>query len=81
MPSGISAELAVVVGDPWQGQGVGIRLMENAIKIARERNIREIWMDVLADNKAMNGLSKKMGFKKARSEDPDIVRYVMKIKQ
>lgn len=80
MPNGISAELAVVVGDPWQGQGVGKRLMKNALKIARERNIREIWMDVLADNKAMNGLSKKMGFKKDQSEDPDIVRYVLKIK-
>ncbi len=80
MPSGKSAELAVVVADPWQGQGVGKRLMANAIKIARERGIKEIWMDVLADNKAMKGLSKGMGFKEQKSEDPDIVRYALKIK-
>ncbi len=81
MPSGQSAELAVVVGDPWQSQGIGKRLMANALKIARERGIREIWMDVLAGNKAMNRLSKRMGFKKAPSEDPDIVRYVLKLKK
>jgi acetyltransferase len=81
MPDGRTAELAVVVSDAWQGQGIGKRLMENAIKIARERGIREIWMDVLSDNKPMNGLSKSMGFKKAKSEDPDIVRYVLRLKK
>ncbi len=80
MPSGKTAELAVVVADPWQGQGVGKRLMINAIKIAKERGIAEIWMDVLADNKAMNGMAKTMGFKREKSTDPDIVRYVLKIK-
>ncbi len=81
MPDGRAAEMAVVVADAWQGQGIGKKLMENTIKIAKERGIREIWMDVLADNKPMNGLSRRMGFKKAESEDPDIVRYLLKLKK
>lgn len=77
LPDGESGELAVVVGDPWQGNGVGKTLMEKTLKVAMNKGLKEVWMDVLKDNKAMNALATKFGFKKAASRDPDIIRYLL----
>ncbi len=79
MPDGKNGELAVVVGDPWHGHGIGKKLVAKTLQVAKEKGVKRIWMDVLKDNKAMNGLAKKFGFKKAPSDDPDIVRYVLEV--
>src|SRR5262249_32944576 len=36
------AEFAVLVGDPWQGKGLGWHLMERLIAIARQRGVRRL---------------------------------------
>ncbi len=77
MPDGENAELAVVIGDPWQGHGIGKALMAKTIEVAREKGLKNIWMDVLRDNNPMKGLARKFGFKLAESEDPDILRFVL----
>jgi len=59
---GIEPEFAVVVGDPWQGNGVGVALMEHLIGIARERGVESIWGLVLAENTHMLALARKLGF-------------------
>lgn len=68
-PDGKNAEFSVVVGDPWQGKGVGARLLELSISIAKERMIETIWGMVLAENTTMIALGKKAGFDIAASED------------
>jgi RimJ/RimL family protein N-acetyltransferase len=45
-----TAELAVVVGDPLQGQGLGRRLTELLADEARERGIRRFAATMLGDN-------------------------------
>ena len=59
---GIEPEFAVVVGDPWQGKGVGAVLMEHLIAIARERDMASIWGFVLTENTHMLALARKLGF-------------------
>jgi len=59
---GIEPEFAVVVGDPWQGKGVGVALMENLIAIAKKRGMESIWGLVLAENTHMLALARKLGF-------------------
>ena len=59
---GIEPEFAVVVGDPWQGKGVGTALMEQLIAIARERGMASICGLVLAENTHMLALARKLGF-------------------
>ncbi|MDY7036984.1 MAG: bifunctional acetate--CoA ligase family protein/GNAT family N-acetyltransferase, partial [Thermodesulfobacteriota bacterium] len=61
-PGGADPEFAVLVGDPWQGKGIGALLMERLIAIAEERNLESIKGLVLAENTHMLALAKKLGF-------------------
>ncbi len=56
------AEFAVLVGDPWHGKGIGANLLAACLNIARERRFRVIWGTVLAENKGMLALGRKLGF-------------------
>ncbi|MBI3895550.1 MAG: GNAT family N-acetyltransferase [Acidobacteria bacterium] len=58
-PDWQTAEYAVVVGDPWQHQGLGRHFMELMIRYGKERGIREIHGDVLAANDPMLRLCEK----------------------
>jgi len=62
------AEFAVLVGDPWQGKGIGARLLAGCLDIARERRFGTIWGTVLAENKGMLALGSKLGFQIKRGE-------------
>jgi len=57
-----TAEFAVIVADPWQGKGLGEKLIERVIEIARENEVKMLWGDVLAANLPMLSLVKKLGF-------------------
>jgi acetyltransferase len=56
------AEFAVIVSDPWQGKGLGEKLISRVIEIARDYGVKSLWGEVLAENVPMLGLVKKMGF-------------------
>jgi len=58
------AEFAVVVGDPWQGKHLGLRLTRYIIEIAKDMGISELYSKVLKDNVRSLSLSKKLGFVK-----------------
>lgn len=61
-PDGVEADFAVLVGDPWQGKGVGAELMKRLMRIARERGFHFISGTVLAENTTMLALARKLGF-------------------
>jgi acetyltransferase len=67
-PDRTRAEFAVLVGDPWQGQGVGAELLQRLMAIARERAMELLWGTVLAENKTMLSLARKLGFAITRGE-------------
>jgi acetyltransferase len=69
-PDGKRAEFAVLVGDPWQGRGIGARLLERCLSIAKERGIEMVWGVVLRENKGMLSLARSMGFSISRTKDP-----------
>ncbi len=48
-----AAEVAFVVKDDWQSQGLGSHMFRQLLEIARERGIVKFTADVLADNAAM----------------------------
>jgi acetyltransferase len=72
-----SAEFAVIVGDPWQGKGLGPKLVEQVIAIARDQGVKVLSGDVLTQNQPMLDLAKKVGFKIRRTEDPQLCRIEM----
>ncbi len=71
-----NAEMAVMVGDPWQGIGVGRTLCGYCIEVAREVGIKRIWMEILHMNPYMLYLADKLSFKKVEG-DEDSIRVVL----
>lgn len=63
LPDGKTAEIAVAVGDPWQGMGIGAALMERLISISKERGKETLCGYVLGENTQMLALARKLGFK------------------
>jgi acetyltransferase len=57
-----SGELAVLVHDRFQGKGLGYKLVEMLIEIARERGLEDVRADVLAENKRMLSIFRRLGF-------------------
>jgi acetyltransferase len=60
-PDGKRGEIAVAVGDPWQGKGVGATLMQQLITIAKERGFETLSGIVLAENTHMLALARSVG--------------------
>jgi acetyltransferase len=58
-----NAEFSILVGDAWQGKGVGAELLKNSLRIARERGIETIRGLVLSENIQMLALARKLGFR------------------
>ncbi|GAB4266498.1 MAG: bifunctional acetate--CoA ligase family protein/GNAT family N-acetyltransferase [Deferrisomatales bacterium] len=61
-PAWEEAELAVVVGDHWQRQGLGRKLVSVGMEIAREKGLKRITGVVLPENQGMLELARKLGF-------------------
>ena len=78
LPDLESAEMAVVVGDQWQGQGIGKALCLHCIKIAKELGIKKIYMEILRVNSRMLNRAEKMGFSKIAS-DEDSVKVLLEL--
>jgi acetyltransferase len=55
-------EFSVLVGDPWQGQRIGHRILRTLIREASRRGLRQMDGYVLADNRAMLKLARAHGF-------------------
>lgn len=69
-----SAEFALVVADAWQGQGLGVRLLERMLARATAAGVRKMGGIVLADNAPMRALARRLGFDSAPDRDPLLVR-------
>jgi len=65
---GEKAEFAVLGGDPWQGRGIGSRLLSRCLALAKTHKIQEVWGIVLAENNQMLTLGYKLGFKIKREQ-------------
>lgn len=68
-PDGKRAEFAILVGDPWCGKGVGAKLLERSLRIAKVRGVETVCGTVLRGNTQMIALGRKLGFKMSISED------------
>ena len=62
------AEFAILVSDAWQGHGFGAELLRRLVQIGRDEKLQRIVATILADNIAMQHVSRKIGFKLKRVE-------------
>lgn len=74
---GDAAEFALVVADAWQGRGIGSRLLAKLADIARQRGLKQLYGDVLATNRGMLNLVRKLGFELGRHDDPTLTRATL----
>ncbi len=63
------AELAAIVQDQFQGKGLGVELYRRLIQVARDQHLTEVHSTILGENREMQNLCKKLGF---RLSPPDL---------
>lgn len=56
------AEFSIIVGDSWQGKGIGAELLKRCLRIAKECGIEKVWGLVLPENTQMLALGRKLNF-------------------
>jgi RimJ/RimL family protein N-acetyltransferase len=71
------AEVAFVVVDAFQGQGIGALLTRHLTGLARAAGLKQLVADVLPENMAMRKVLDKFGFRTARSLDPQVVHMTL----
>jgi len=81
-PDGESCEFALVVADGWQRRGLGRRMMEALIDVARARGLRLMLGHVLGENRGMLELCRRLGFEFSDSpEGPMVKRATLALAQ
>jgi acetyltransferase len=62
-PDGKTCEFAIVVADSWQSRGLGRRMMELLVDVARARGLEVMVGHILAANQPMLAMCAKLGFR------------------
>jgi acetyltransferase len=66
------AEYAMLVSDQWQGQGMGTELLRRLIQVGRDEGLSRITAEILPDNRIMQQISQRLGFRLHRSLDAPV---------
>lgn len=70
-------EFAIVLADAWQGRGIGKRLLGKLVAVAGSRGYGRSYGDILATNRPMLEMVKRLGFRLERHpDDATVVRAV-----
>jgi len=70
-------EVAVLVSDASQNQGLGTELFHRVIQIARDEKLSRVDAEILPDNFAMKKIARKLGFHLRTPDDPTSIRAVL----
>jgi acetyltransferase len=62
-------EFAVVIADKYQGKGLGTKLVDMLIEVARDKDVESIYGVIMSGNMAMIRLCEKLGFTTRREQD------------
>jgi acetyltransferase len=71
------AEVAALVSDQYQYQGLGHELLRRIIEVAREEKISQVSAEMLPDNLGMQAVFRKLGFTIRADEDLTSLRAFM----
>jgi len=70
-------EVAVLVSDACQNQGLGTELFHRVIQIARDEKLSRVDAEILPDNFAMKKIARQLGFHLRTPDDPTSIRAVL----
>jgi acetyltransferase len=71
------AEVAILVSDQWQKQGLGIELLRRSVQIARDEKLSRVSAEMLRDNLSVQNIFKKIGFRLRLQTDPSSISAVL----
>ncbi len=60
--NGLNGEFSVAIADPWQGKGIGASLLTRCLMYAADKGLEKVWGVVIAENRQMLKLGRKLGF-------------------
>ncbi|HBY01064.1 MAG TPA: acetyl CoA synthetase subunit alpha, partial [Rikenellaceae bacterium] len=69
----------ILVGDPYQGKGLGTVLLGRLLQIAKDEKISCVSANILTENKKMQDMCEKLGFKISKSNNPNVVKATIKL--
>ena len=73
------AEVAFVVVDRYQGQGIGAALMRHLTTIARDAGLEELVAEVLADNISMLKVFRNSGLRLGTTHEAGVVHVALQL--
>jgi acetyltransferase len=68
-----AAEFALLVADPYQGQGLGVELLGRLLQIARDEGLRIVTAEMLRNNRPMQRVCEKLGFRLRYDPEDQVV--------
>ena len=71
------AEFAIIVADAWHGKGLGSKLIQRLIEVARDMGVKQLWGAVLSENHPMLALAQKHGFTLKKDAEGETVHLEM----
>jgi acetyltransferase len=74
---GVEAEFALIINDRHQGRGIGTELLRRLLEIARDEKIARVVGEILPDNREMQRVCEKLGFRLEQSIDEPTVRAII----
>ncbi|MEM3356665.1 MAG: GNAT family N-acetyltransferase, partial [Candidatus Bathyarchaeia archaeon] len=79
-PDRKTGEIAFIVADPWQGLGLGTKMVDHVIDICKDMGVENLFGIMLPDNQRAISLLKKMGFTLKYQED-GTVKGIINLKE
>jgi acetyltransferase len=79
-PDRKSGEIAFIVADPWQGLGLGTKMVDYTIEICKDMGVETIYGIMLPDNHRAINLTRKMGFT-LKYMDDGTVKGILNLKE
>jgi acetyltransferase len=73
------ARLSVLIGDPYQGIGLGGELVRRAVDVARSERLSRLSAILTADNQIMLHIFRKFGFTIQPLDDETIVAAIIEL--
>ncbi|MBZ5610729.1 MAG: GNAT family N-acetyltransferase, partial [Acidobacteriia bacterium] len=71
------AELAVIVSDRFQRRGIGLEVIRQLVGFARDEKLERVTATVLFENRPMQKVFEKLGFRLEQSVDPESLEAVL----
>ena len=75
------AEVAVLVTDAHQGEGLGTELVRRLIEVGRDEKLERIVANILPENEAMKSLARHFNFRVELSSEPSALLVVLDLQQ